>query len=338
VLGIFIAALAPNFQTFMAGRALSGFGYGIGMTSSAALWSMWFQGKRFAAINTYTIVTNCVGVSLAYSITPVLLSLCGSWRAVMWIFSAMSLVYALICLFVATYPPCVGEALKKQRDAVKSGQEEKPKSGLGRPFTFKDYWLLLIASIVYTCVNTAYLTYMAVYLERIGLAVATVALIASSFSISQIFGSLAGGILTAQTGRRKPLIIVATVIYSLAFIFFVIFGQNVIAVILMAILAGMSGFGKMPVLGMYLVEETGAYDPTLVGPASSMVNGIPMLANLVVSAAIGLMVMGPLGYGRSFIILAVVSLISTAALLFLDEVGPHSKKAKAAATKLKGGA
>ncbi len=329
-LGVLITAVAPNFFIFMIGRGLSGFGYGVALTVLMTITSMWFKGKSFTAANSFSSIASCIGISLTYAITsPLMSALGGSWRNVMWVYFAISAVYAVLCIIFVKVPPSMAGAIKAQRDAIKAGTAPKMKTGLTRPFKYQDYWMMLIHNIAYTCINTAILTYMTVYFTKeAGLALAVATLVGSVFSLAQIAGSLAGGVLTAVTGRRKPIMIIATIVYGISIILFVLAGTNVAVIFIAAALAGAAGFSRMPALSMYLIEETETYDPTLVGPASSMLNGIPMIANLIASVVIGTMFMGPLGYGKSIIILGVILLATLIPLFIMNEVGPHSKRAR----------
>jgi hypothetical protein len=84
---------------------------------------------------------------------------------------------------------------------------------------------------------------------------------------------------------------------------------------------------------MYMIEETETPEPAFVAPISAVINGIPMLLNLVGSIVGGVMI-SALGVGSTILIVHIVALLMFIPALFLDEVGPHSKRAKAAAASV----
>lgn len=326
-LGILVSAVAPNFIIFMTGRGISGLGFGLLSASGGPIRAIWFKDKKFTMANSFNQIMFTLGVSLAFVLMTSLLSITGSWRTVMMIYAVGSLVYTIVCFLVMRYPAGVKEALEQKRAGIKSGQIAKPVNNLMRPFKFKDYWLILVNNIVFIAVNTAFLTYMVVYLnQEAGFAVTTAALIISLLTICQIIGALGGGFLVAQTGRRKIWVIIFNITYALAAVAMILAGGNFIIVISMAVIVGISAFARIPGISMYYVELTDTYDPSLVGPAVAMVNGTPMLANIIVSGLIGAMVFSPLGYGKSLIILSLICLVSSIPLFWLKNIGPHAKK------------
>jgi MFS family permease len=326
-IGILITAIAPNFIIFMIGRGISGFGYGVAMVSFMTIQSMWFQGNRFAAVNSFNSIASCIGISIAYAITAPLMTSLGDWRGVFWAYFAMSAVYALLCIIFVKVPASMVDMIKAQREAMKAGTVPKHKGVLTRPFKFKNYWMQLIHNVIYMSVNTAFLTYLTLYFTKeAGISLAIATLVGSVFSLAQIVGALLGGILTARTGRRKPIVITGALVYGLCMMLLVLSGGNIALIFIAAFAAGTAGYLRMPAQAMYLVEETGMYDQDLVGPAASMINGLPMLANLALSPLIALMVMGSMGYGMSFIILGVINLIGAIPLFIASEVGAYDNR------------
>lgn len=325
-LGILISAVAPNFFIFMTGRGLSGLGFGLLSAAGGPIRAIWFKDKKYAMANSFNQIMSCVGISLAYVLMSSLFTIIGSWRNIMMIYAGVSLVYTVACFLIIKYPEGVKESLKKKKEAIKSGQITKQKSNLMRPFKFKDYWLILINNLVYVAVNTALLTYMTVYFsQEAGFPPTDAALVSSLLTISQIIGAMVGGFIVAQTGRRKIWVIIFSVGYSLSAIAMLLAGGNYFMVIIMAVIIGICSFARTPGISMYYVELTDTYDPSLVGPAVAMVNGIPMLANLIISGLIGSMVFSPLGYRKSLIIVYLICLVSAIPLLWLTNIGPIAK-------------
>ncbi len=326
-LGILISAVAPDFFIFMIGRGLSGLGFGLLSAAGGPIRAIWFKDKKYAMANSFNQIMSCVGISLAYVLMTSLFAVTGSWRNIMLIYTVASLVYTIACFLIIKYPEGIEESLKQKKDAIKSGQIAKQKSNLMRPFMFKDYWFILINNLVYVAANTALLTYMTVYFnQEAGFPTTNAALVSSLLTICQVIGALLGGFLVAQTGRRKIWVIIFSVAYSLSTIIMLLAGGNYFMVIGMAIIIGICSFARTPGISMYYVELTDTYDPSLVGPAVAMVNGIPMLANLFISGFIGAMVFSPLGYGKSLIIIYAFCLVSAIPLFWLTNIGPHAKR------------
>ena len=325
--GLLITAIAPNFLIFMVGRGLAGLGFGLISAAAMPIRAIWFKDKVYTMSNSLNQIMSCIGVSLAYVLMATLMAQAGTWRNVMIIYTIAFAVYTVACYFIIKYPQDVGTALKQKREAIKSGKMAKTQFNLGRPFRYKDYWLILLNNLVYTAANTALLTYMTVYFKtEAGFSSSVAALVPSLLTICQVVGAITGGFLVAQTGRRKVWVILFSITYSLAAIGMLAAGGNYFIVISMAVIVGICAFARTPGISMYFVEETDNYDPSLVGPAAAMTNGFPMLANLILSGVIGSMVFSQLGYGKSLIIVYVICLISALPLFALKNIGPHAKK------------
>nr|WP_281415045.1 MFS transporter [Fusibacter paucivorans] len=322
-LGLLASASAGSFGLYLLGRTISGVGYGLAQAALFPIASIWFKGSQFATMQTIITACSCLGVALAYIVFPMF----GSWRTATWTFTVITLIYTIASFAWLQYPEGVGAQMKQMRADVKAGKVAKQKTEFGRVFQYKDFVLILIITIFSMISNTILLTYMVTYFTtEAGMSMTLATTVSSVLTLVQIVGAIAGGILCNTTGRRKPFIVASVAVYGIASIGLVAFGQSIVPVIACAVLSGAGYFLRMPILGMYMVEETEKPEPHFVAPISAIINGLPMLLTLPGSVIGGIMIT-QVGSGMTIIIMHVIALIMVIPALMLNEVGPKSKRA-----------
>ncbi|MDK2866224.1 MAG: hypothetical protein PWP51_64 [Clostridiales bacterium] len=322
-IGLVASASASGFSLYLMGRTLSGIGYGLAQSALFPIASIWFKGSKFATMQTVITACSCLGVAMAYIVFPMF----GSWRTATWTFTIITLIYTVVSFVWLQYPEGVGEHLKQMREDAKSGKVPKQKTEFGRVFQYKDFVLILIITSFSMISNTILLTYMVTYFTtEAGMSMTLATTVSSVLTLVQIIGAVAGGVLCNTTGRRKPFIVASVAIYGIASIGLVAFGQSIVPVIACAVLSGAGYFLRMPILGMYMVEETEKPEPHFVAPISAIVNGLPMLLTLPGSVIGGIMIM-KFGSGMTIVIMHVLALLMVIPAMMLNEVGPKSKRA-----------
>jgi predicted MFS family arabinose efflux permease len=327
-LGLFVSAISLNFALYFIGRLISGIGYGLAQVSMFPVAAIWFEGPKFATMQTIIVAGASLGVALAYIVFP----LFGAWKTATWVFAIITLVYTLASVLWFKYPAGVGEHMKQARADAKAGSAPKQKTEFGRVFKYKNFVLILIISIFSIVPSTILLSYMVTFFtEEVGMSLALASTVSSLLTVVQLAGSILGGVLINATSRRKPFIVISVALYGLSTIGLVLFGNANITwlVITCAVINGVSYYLRMPALGMYMVEETETPEPAFVAPISAITNGVPMLLTLV-GSIIGGMMISSMGTGSTILITHIVALAMVIPALLLTEVGPKSKRAKAA--------
>ncbi len=329
IVGILITAMAPNFAIFMIGRILFAMGYGLSTTVNSALGGMWFKGAEFAGFNTAKFVTASIGGALAYMVVGPLVAALGSWRNAYLVYMAIEIVFFIFCLIFIRYPEGVEEGLAKQKAAIKAGQIPKPQFPLARVLKRRNFVFLAVASIFVMMSSSLFQTYLPTYLTaEKGLSAAAASNITGVSMVAGIVGSLLSGFLVGKTGRRKIYHLLGIIVFTLAG-FGVILFRNAGAMLVMYALVNVGFYLRMPAMSQYYLEEITPFDPSTVSPAVAVVNGFPMLMNLVGSFIASPMTAN-VGYGKTLMIFQLLCIIALILGLFITECGPHAKGAESA--------
>jgi len=329
VVGTLITALAPNFTIFMLGRILFAVGYGLYSSIVTALGTMWFPGGEFARFNTTKFIAGSVGGALAYMVMAPIIGVVGTWRNAYLVFTAILAVWCILCFAFVKYPPGVAEGLAKKKAAIKAGEMPKPEFPVMRVLKQKNYVLLMIATFFPMMASSLLQTYLPLYLTtEVGLTAEAASSISGVGLFAGIAGSLVGGTLVGKTGRRKVYVLISTVLSLASGVGLLVF-KDAGALLAMNILFNVAFYLKMPATSQYYREEIVPFDPSVVAPAVAVVNGIPMLLNLVGSFVASPMTVSS-GYGKTLFIFQALCVISVLASVILTECGPRANKAKAA--------
>ncbi len=325
IFGILITAMAPNFAVFMIGRILFACGYGLSTTINSALGGMWFKGAQYASFNTAKLIAASVGGALAYMIIGPLTGALGTWRRSYLVFMAVIIVFFIFCLLFIRYPEGVEEGLKKQKAAIKAGQIPKPQFPLARVRRRRNYILLAIASLFVMMSSSLFQTYLPTFLTaEKGLSTSAASNISGVSMFAGIAGSLICGILVAKTGRRKIYHLLGCILFTLAGLGAILF-RGAGGILIMYALVNVAFYVRMPAMTQYYLEEIVPFDPSIVSPAVAVVNGLPMLLN-VVGSFIASPMTANVGYGKTLLIFQLLCIISIICALFVTECGPRAKR------------
>lgn len=230
---------------------------------------------------TFNTAANSVFLAISYSIGRPLCTLLGSWQRVIGAYAAVIAVVALIWTFFSK-DSREGIATDQQQIQM-SAAEEKKQSSLLRAAKEKQYWKIMLYAGTFAIANTSIASFLPTYLsaER-GMDPTIATTISSLNSLFGIAGSLLGGVLCAQFWRRKPILLGAIVLYILAGFGLTIFTSSSM-IILLALAAGTLYFIPIAAQSNLMIEAKQPFDPTILGGASSICNGIGQLLCMVVS-------------------------------------------------------
>lgn len=280
-LGNAIGFLAPNIGIFLFARFVSGFGQGLYSVSMTPCITTWFADKERTYMITFNTAANSVFLAISYSIGRPLCTLLGSWQRVIGAYAAVIAVVALIWTFFS----------KDSREGIATDQQqiqmsaatEKKQSSLLRAAKEKQYWKIMLYAGTFAIANTSIASFLPTYLsaER-GMDPTIATTISSLNSLFGIAGSLLGGVLCAQFWRRKPILLGAIVLYILAGFGLTIFTSSSMIIVL-ALAAGTLYFIPIAAQSNLMIEAKQPFDPTILGGASSICNGIGQLLCMVVS-------------------------------------------------------
>ena len=327
--GTAISAAAPNFAVFLLGRVVFAVGFGLNASIGGALASMWFPGAQYTAYNTAYMILSCVGGAAAYIIIGPIIGLVGSWQSAYWVFAVMMAVYMVVCFAAIRYPAGVKEGLAQQKAAIKSGAMPKPEFPLKRALKRRNFILLTVATVFVTVSNSLYQTYLPTALmQENGMSATAATSITGVGIFAGMLGALVAGVLVGKTGRRKIFNTIGTIIFVAAGVLTVL-SKDFSVVLLMYIALNVGYYLRMPAMSQYYLEEVVPYDPAIIAPAVAMVNGIPMLLNLVSSFIASPMTVSA-GYGKTLIIFQLLGVISVVCCFLMTECGPRAQMKKSA--------
>lgn len=327
VLGNLVAAFAPNIGIFLAARLVSGFGQGLYTVSMTPCLTTWFANKERTYMITVNTAVNSIFLAVSYSIGRPLCNVLGSWQRVLGLYAAIIAVVALLWTFLSKDSP-EGIAADQQR-AQAAAAAGKRQSSLRLAAKEIQYWKIMLFAGTFAIANTSIASFLPTYLtvER-GLDPTVATTISSLNSLFGIAGSLLGGVLCAQTWRRKPIMLGALCLYILVGFGLTVFTSSGV-IIALALAAGALYFVPTVAQSNMMIETKQPFDPTILGGASSICSGIGQLLCVAVSflfSAVAAVSSMTVAY-RVFFTLCILGVVGC---LLLKETGrkPEPKPAK----------
>lgn len=319
--GCALSFIAQDFVLLMAGRIITGIGFGFCITCGTPYISTWFKGKMLTYMLTAGLITNSLAMALAYSIVTPLMEWTGSWNGVFGIYAVFAAVVALLWTIFGRSNAEL-DAAHSERMAQKGSGQPHQESSLIKAFRIKQYWILMLIGVVLTMAKTAMGTFLPVYLtDEKGFTTIFASTVPGTMSIASIAGSLMGGLAVARTGRRKPFILLSIIFYIASGAVLTLFSTHV-PVIVMAILCGFSNMSIYPPQSNMLIETPQPPNPAILGAAVAMTNGVGQIATLAVSPIFSTL-SGKLSMGGAFLVFFGAALLTLFLAFTLKETRPH---------------
>lgn len=322
VVGNLLAFAAPSILVFLLARFISGFGQGLYTVSMTPCISTWFADKERTYVITFNTAINSIALAISYSIARPLANLVGGWQKVFILYAIVVIIVALIWTLFAKDSPEARPLLKPSPS--ESQVKVKTQSSLVRAAKEIQYWKIMLFAGTFAVANTAIASFLPTYLaaER-AMAPEVATTISSLNSLFGIAGSLLGGFLCAQTGRRKPIMVVSLILYILVG-FGLTLAHSSLLIIILALASGTLYFVPITSQSTLMIETKEPFDPTILGGAVSISSGISMLMCVGVSflfSAVSAAASMTVAY-RVFFGLCIIGLIT---ILFSRETGPKVK-------------
>lgn len=286
-LGSLVFALSTGLMMAYVGRLLVGLGVSVVFVSLLKTQAVWFRPQEFATISGLTaMVGNLGGISATFPLALAVLAL--GWNNTFSIIALLSLVIAvLIYLYVRDRPEDMG-----LRPQVTVSSTDSPSIGVGLKHVLSSRQTLsgtLIMAGVMGGVNSVSGLWGIPYLMHVyGLEKAA----ASNFLLAMTLGVLIGsplmGYLADRLGKRKPIILAGSLVYTgiWAYIVLVAKGQPALSLLYpLFFVAGLAGISFF--LCFALAKE--ANPPAFSGIAMGVVNTGGFLSGAVLNVVIGSM-------------------------------------------------
>jgi MFS family permease len=215
--------------------------------------------------------------------------------------------------------------VKVQKDSMGSDALKK-QSSLAKAFREKQFVLVMflgiLTTIVYSCISSYLFSFLTT--DR-GLDPTLATTAASIMSFVGIAGSLLGGILTAQTGRRKPIMLASLAIFAVG-VFLLSFFESAILLVAAASMVSVGFYMIYPPQSSLIIETPEPFDPTILGAAFAMAAGVGQIASLAASPLFSTL-SAALGMRMTFRIFSTGPIVAFAIGIFLRETGPKAKTA-----------
>ncbi|MGI6069351.1 MAG: CynX/NimT family MFS transporter [Blautia sp.] len=323
--GNIISCFAPNIGVFLTARFISGFGQGLYTVSINPCISTWYDGKERTYMITFNTAINSVFLAISYAINRPLANLLGNWQRVLGLYAVIIVVVAVVwMLFSKESPEAIAATQQRAKVAEATG---KRQGSLVRAAKEIQFWKIMLFAGTFAIANTAIASFLPTYLttER-GLGGTVATTISSLNSLFGIVGSLLGGFLCAQTGRRKPIMVGSIILYLLVGFGLTIFTSGGLLVVL-ALAAGALYFVPIAAQSNMMIETKQPFDPTILGGAACITSGIGqllcVLVSFIFSAVAGASSM-TMAY-RVFFALCIIGLVG---IVLTKETGPTVQKAE----------
>ncbi|WP_070962952.1 MFS transporter [Vibrio sonorensis] len=255
VLGNLLAWQAPNYNTLIIARVLTGLAHGvffsIGSTIATSLVSKEKSASAIAIMFTGLTVALVTGVPL------------GTWIGQTFGWQTTFLVVSVLGILAL-----IGSAF-----LVPSNLKQPPASKLSSQLKVLTHPRLLlvyaITALGYGGTFTAF-TFLAPILESVsGFGANAISLIMLVYGVSVAFGNLWGGKMADSMGPIKSLTLIFTGLIAVL-LMFTVTAFNPVATIATVLIWGAFAFGNVPALQVYVVKLAEKYTPNAVDVASGL--------------------------------------------------------------------
>jgi len=308
-----LAPLATDFGFLMALRVLTGLGAAILVPITGAIVMQWFSPKETPIINGLNLMGQSFGVSLSFFFGVAISQGLGGWAAPLAVYGGIALISAL-----------GWGAFGRTRKGIE-GVAEVKITDVMRVLPQRNTLLLGFAIMGPFAQYVALSTWLPTFYQEVrGMGPGLTSLITGILPFVGMGATLAGGILPARVGLRKPFLIVPGALIGLAGVASFITGNIIITVVGVMVL-GVLSWVFVPTIFTVPMELPGTSPEkvgVILGAALAMGNFSSFWSPLIVGA-----LTDRLGtYFPGFIIWAVFSSSLLISALLLPETGPRARE------------
>ncbi|MDR3575547.1 MAG: MFS transporter [Anaerolineaceae bacterium] len=281
VVGSALGALSTSAELLLATRLIEGAGMGLIAVVAPALIAVWFPPEKRGGPMGIWATWVPLGSLIIFNVAPAVEKSAG-WQAVWWIGAAFALFAFIVYWLLVRIPPAVGTG---QHSAAQSAGTN-PAPSLLKALANRNIWLLGLSFACFNLVMVGVVsTFFPTFLtaER-GYNLGSASFITSLPSLVVVVSSPLAGWISDRAGRRKPFMIIPSIIVALFMLF--IFSVNgwliPASMVLLGILAG------------FIPTATFSAVPDVMGPAQLAGIGMGVIA---VGQNFG-QLLGPVFFGK----------------------------------------
>ena len=292
--GMIVAAFGSllfGFATtaFMAyaGRLIVGIGVSVVFVSALKAQSVWFKAREFAFISGLTsVVGNIGGLSATVPLALTVVAL--GWRTAFWLIALISLIVAALILVLVRDKP--QDLNLPPQNAVTDTTPIKIWDGLmsvmGNVQTWKG--TLILAGVMGGITSISGLWGIPYLMHVYDLSKTQ----ASSYVLAMTLGVVAGsplmGYLADKLGRRKPILLAGSAVYTLCWVGILVIGNGRPALSLLYSLFFVAGISGISFILTFATAKE-ANHPSLSGIATSVVNTGGFFGAALLNITIGML-------------------------------------------------
>ncbi len=233
---------------------------------------IWFAGPRLGMANGVVSAGMALGFLLGSLISATYLSpLLGGWRNVLLFYGALAVIVGMLWAFTRPEPVA-------SRPTTAPPVRLALRDSLVRVARLRNVWLLALAMFGIGGAIQGALGYLPLYLLNQAWAPAATANALSSFHLASLLFTLPLTLLSDRLGVRRPLLLVAALMFTIGFGILSI-AQGVV-VWLAVIFAGIMRDGFMATL-MTLIIELRGVGPAFAGTATGLIMAISRIGSVV---------------------------------------------------------
>ena len=246
-----------------------GAGYGAFMTLFPKVLGSWFPPEKMGTVNAICMTALGLGMAIAMGTSASILSPAfNGWRGAVAFLAVICFIMAVLWMIVYR---------DRQVEADGSGDGENMLTSFKKVFKVRDVWLLSLFNGLLLTSLMALISLLPITLEERGMSNAGG--IVSAMMFASLIGSVAGGIVSDKTGKRKIFIIVGGVVTGLCTPFLIMF-SSVPMIIIMLVIMGVFSGPVGPIMYSAIVEVKGV-GTSLAGTSVGFINMIGTVGGFV---------------------------------------------------------
>lgn len=261
----FLHGLAPSYLVLLIARIGFGLTFTMRVPARALLVQQWFPLKEVPLVNGLVVGLTGIAEAFALIMTPVILSLTGSWRDTYFIYGVVTAAAFLVWVLFA-------------RERSTPEFQERIRSEPGLPyralFRYKEIWMIGLASAGATFGWFAFATFWPTYmLETNDVSLTRSGFLFSLISIAMIPSSMAVGFMASRVGRRREILAACGILMTAGFIGMIATTQ-MWALVIFAIMGGVAW--SFTPLAISIPFEISGIKPREVAVGASVVTTLMM--------------------------------------------------------------
>jgi MFS transporter, CP family, cyanate transporter len=307
-----LRGLSPNLPLLMVTMFLTGASVSLVFPNLQRIPGVFFPPRLVGLATGITISGFAIGgvLTTAFSATAIM-PLVGSWRNVLYVYSALCAVIGIIWLLAM-------RGVRPPTSTVNSHEtEERPSfaRSITTVFRVKESWLLSIGNLGVLGAFISLNGYLPTFLEQTGLSRSMGDTMSSTLFIASIAGAIGVPILAEKVGGTKAILLVCSVVTAVVIALFTTSNQSLFWVLIPLAGCLTQGVGTLVVARAVQIKEIGAAS---AGTALGLIGGMANVGGFIMPLVGGKL--AETNYVWPFILWSLAALSGSFCFIFLKTV------------------